>query len=106
MIYNPEADILARIERCQGFDWDAGNLDKNLITHGVTVEECEQVFQSARVFVKSDAAHSQQEERFCMFGSTSEGRLLSVFFTLRDNRIRVISARDMSAMERQAFGTP
>jgi uncharacterized DUF497 family protein len=90
MIYSPEADILARIERCQGFEWDAGNTDKNWRKHGVTREECEQVFEFGRMFVQPDAEHSHSEERFRAFGSSAAGRLLLLVFTLRNNRVRVI----------------
>ena len=106
MIYSPEADILARVRRCRGFEWDEGNSEKNLIKHGVTVAECEGVFEMDPLFVKHDLAHSQQEERFCMGGTTREGRLLVVFFTLRDNLVRIISARDMNSKERRNYGTP
>jgi len=32
------------IYSCSGFEWDKGNRDKNEDKHGVTAEECEQVF--------------------------------------------------------------
>ena len=35
------ADLLAR---CEGFDWDEGNIGKNWEKHRVTDWECEEVF--------------------------------------------------------------
>jgi len=106
MIYSPELDILARVRRCRGFDWDEGNNDKNLIKHGVTIAECGAAFETEPQFLKHDLAHSQQEERFCIGSTTREGRLLVVFFTLRSNLVRIISARDMNSKERRNYGTP
>ena len=105
MIYSPGADILARIERCQGFEWDDGNSSKNLDKHRVTTDECQEVFATDPL-LKHDFAHSHEEERVCAWGATTDGRLLAVVFTFRDNLIRVISARDMSSKERQKYGTP
>lgn len=68
--------------------------------HGVTRGEIEQVFFHSPFLVAHDAGHSQIEERFCGLGRTAADRRLFVVFTLRDTRIRVISARDMNRRER------
>ena len=86
-----------------GFEWDAGNLTKNWEKHGVTNQESEQVFSNRAFFVLDDEKHSESEQRQMIFGSTDEGRFLSVTFTMRDRRIRVISARDLSRPERKFF---
>jgi uncharacterized DUF497 family protein len=36
--------------------------------------------------------------------SNIEGRLLAIVFTVRNNKIRVISARTMSEKERRGYG--
>ena len=38
-----------------------------------------------------------------MLGHTDPGRRLFIVFTVRNNRIRVISARDMSRKERKIY---
>jgi len=48
-----------------------------------------------------DKKHSQIEDRFVAFGITNQGRKLTVIFTKRKDKIRVISARDMSRKERR-----
>jgi uncharacterized DUF497 family protein len=106
MIYSPEADILARIERCQGFEWDEGNSDKNWLKHGVTNEKCEEVLDRRPIHLDLDRAHSSGEQRFQALGQTSQQRLLFVAFTIRGDRIRVISARDMNQKERVRYLTP
>jgi uncharacterized protein len=86
-----------------GFQWDEGNIDKNLIAHGVENWECEQVFFNEPLLVLDDPRHSAVEKRWAAFGSTDGGRLLVVIFTRRGKMIRVISARDMNRKERNFY---
>jgi len=79
-----------------GFDWDEGNRDKNLLAHDVSYGECEQLFFNEPLLILNDPKHSQIELRYAAFGRTDEGRLLVIIFTMRDQLIRVISARDMN----------
>lgn len=88
---------------CTGFEWDAGNADKNWERHGVTQGESEEIFFNRPVLVAADPTHSQGEPRYAALGQTSEGRLLAVVFTIRGTLIRVISARDMSRRERRRY---
>jgi len=53
--------------------------------------------------VVKDEKHSEQEERYYALGHTDAGRLLFLVFTIRNNLIRVISARDMSKKERERY---
>ena len=84
---------------CTGFEWDAGNRDKNL-KHAVQYWECEQLFFNQPLVVLEDLKHSEAEARFAAFGQTDAGRRLTVIFTLRRQKIRVISARDMHKKEK------
>ena len=85
------------------FDWSGGNNVKNLLKHNVTVREAEAVFLNKPLYVAPDVQHSTYEERFFAFGQTFENRKLFIAFTVRDARIRVISARDLSRQERKRF---
>ena len=87
----------------EGFDWDEGNLLKNWENHRVSASECEQVFFNRPLISGLDAEHSTEETRYYTLGVTDAGRRLFVVFTIRDSRIRVISARDMSRRERKVF---
>jgi uncharacterized DUF497 family protein len=87
----------------EGFDWDEGNLLKNWEKHRVLASECEQVFFNRPLVAGLDEAHSKTEARFYALGITDTGRRLFVVFTIRRNRIRVISARDMNRRERKVF---
>ncbi len=85
-----------------GFDWDAGNGEKNL-KHGVHTSECEQVFFNEPLLILDDPKHSVAEDRFAAFGQTDQGRRLVVVYTHRANLLRVISARDMNRRERDFY---
>jgi len=95
-----EDDVLAG---CTGFDWDEGNLVKNWERHRVSASECEQIFFNRPLVTSSDPRHSAEEVRFFALGHTDGGRLLFVVFTVRKQRIRVISARNMSRKERKVY---
>ena len=89
-----------------GFDWDAGNTQKNA-RHGVSQAEAEQVFFDVDVLLIPDIKHSGIEPRFQALGITEDRRTLHVTFTLRakGTLVRVISARDMSRKERKNYET-
>ncbi len=80
------------------FDWDKGNSGKNE-KHGVSDKEAEEIFFDNKKKTFKDRVHSQNEERLRMVGETKEGRLLFVVYTLRKEKIRVISARDINRKE-------
>ena len=88
---------------CTGFDWDDGNIEKNWRKHRVSPAECEQVFFNRPLVVQDDASHSKTEKRFYTLGKTDLDRKLFLVFTIRNNLIRVISARDMSRKERRVY---
>jgi len=98
-------EIAERLRGVAGFQWDRGNANKNWIAHQVQSNECEQVFFNQPLIVAADRGHSADEERFFVLGQTDGGRELFLVFTLRDNLVRVISARDMSRRERKEYRT-
>ena len=85
------------------FDWDQGNINKNFIKHKVTSQECEEVFFDPRKRILKDILHSGGEGRHILLGKSKSGRLLFIVFTLRKNKIRVISARDLNEKERKLY---
>lgn len=81
------------------FDWDEGNVHKSRLKHGVETGESEEVFYDEPVFFY-DQSHSQSEDRYVAYGFTAKVRHLTVVFTLRKEKIRVISSRDQDRSER------
>lgn len=85
------------------FDWDGGNAEKNWLRHRVSQSEGEQVFFNRPLVVADDDLHSHGEARYLALGHTDLGRLLFVVYTLRGERIRIISARDMTRREQKEY---
>ena len=86
-----------------GFDWDVGNRDKNWQKHAVSTSECEEVFFNLPNLFQPDLLHSKSEARYFMLGQTNSGRHLFIAFTPRNDKIRLISARDMSRQEKEIY---
>jgi hypothetical protein len=93
----------ATIYDCDGFEWDEGNSEKNWYLHQVTDGECEEIFFNVPLLVAADTGHSQREQRYYVLGRTDANRWLFVAFTVRNRRIRVISARDMNEREARKY---
>tara|TARA_Y100000310_G_C20530162_1_gene738019 strand:+ start:323 stop:610 length:288 start_codon:yes stop_codon:yes gene_type:complete len=85
------------------FEWDAGNNGKNLQKHGVTDEECEEVFYDRDKKIMKDVYHSKVESRFILIGQTKTQRLLFLVFAMRGKKIRVVSARDLNNKEKKLY---
>ena len=91
-----------RLSGIQGFEWNEGNREKNEKKHGVTSIECEEVFFN-KPLVIARSLYSEGEERYVALGKTHGGRLLFLVFAIRNQRIRIISARPMSRKERKTY---
>ncbi len=85
------------------FDWDQGNIDKNLIKHNVTYQEAEEIFSHKPLLLNEDKAHSDREIRYQALGKTNQNRLLFISFTIRNRKVRPISFRDMNIKERGEY---
>lgn len=90
------------LSKIDGFEWDSSNLE-HVKRHKVDYRECEETFLNEPLTVNEDETHSQTEERFRVYGQTNKRRLIFVIFTIRDSKIRVISARDQNKKERKEF---
>ncbi len=93
----------ANLEKCEGFEWDDGNSNKNWHLHSVTDGECEDVFFNLPLIIASNKPYSKTEKRFFALGRTDANRWLFIAFTVRNNLIRVISARDMTKSEKRKY---
>ena len=86
-----------------GFQWDEGNSEKNWLKHHVSRNECEQVFFNLPLVIAGDTKHSEKEKRWYVLGRTDSNRFLFEVFTIRENLIRIISARDMNKREKEEY---
>lgn len=94
--------IELNLDEIDGFDWDEANIKKNEIKHKVFYKECEQVFLDKPLFLK-DEKHSANEKRFLCIGKTEKGRTLFISFTMRNLKVRVISARSADRKEKETY---
>ena len=91
------------LEKCTGFQWDKGNSEKNWEKHKVARTECEQVFFNVPLIINYDSQHSVDEARMYLLGQTDSARFLFIVFTIREELIRVISARNMNRKEKDVY---
>jgi len=91
------------IENIVGFEWDESNIHKNEDKHGLKWATIEEVFFNEPLLIVEDFKHSDQECRCIALGKNDFGDLTTVIFTIRNKRIRVISARAMSKKERRIY---
>ena len=65
--------------------------------------ETEQVFFNRPLMVVTGEQRSESIPRYYALGQTDASRLLFIVFTIREDLIRVISARPMSRRERSVY---
>ncbi len=85
------------------FEWHPEKERQNQRKHKVSFTEASTIFAdplSATVF---DPDHSDEEDRFITIGFSISNRLLIVSHADRDNIIRIISARELTAFERNEY---
>jgi len=76
-----------------GFEWDEIKDQDNQFKHGVSFYEAQYAFLDKNRVIAEDLSHSQDEKRFYCFGlDEKEKGILTVRFTYRSNRIRIIGA--------------
>ena len=92
-----------KLQQCTSFQWDEGNASKNWEKHDVSTWECEQVFFNKPIIVQHDKKHSKLENRYYALGKTDADRLLFLVFTIRNDKIRIISARNMTESEIERY---
>lgn len=73
------------------FEWDAAKERRNIAKHGVDFRIAARVFDGPRLVMAEDEAHSRNERRLFAFGFVGGG-VLTVRFTVRDERVRIIGA--------------
>jgi hypothetical protein len=87
----------------QQFEWDAAKAVTNAKDHRVAFEEALTVFADPLARVFADPDHSAEETREIIIGHSTQTRLIVVAFTERDEKIRIISAREATARERRDY---
>jgi len=86
----------------ENFAWDDDKAALNWRDHAVTFEMAREVFRDPFAIEWQDLAQDASEERYCTIGMV-EGRLLFVGYALRDEKIRIITARKAEPYERRRY---
>jgi uncharacterized DUF497 family protein len=82
------------------FDWDAGNKAK--VLKRMPFEVAESAFVGEPVIFHDDK-HSQGEPRWFLMNTVNQ-RAVALVFTVRDDKIRIVSARYMHKKEVHKYG--
>lgn len=85
------------------FEWNENKAVSNLSKHGVPFEEAKTVFDDPLYIDFYDPDHSKSEKRYLIVGESNRGRLLIVSYTEKGDSIRLISAREVTRAEREAY---
>jgi uncharacterized DUF497 family protein len=84
------------------FEWDGTKAAENYAKHGVTFEEAREAFDDLFGVDFTDDRVDYGEDRVILLGMV-ENRLLVVAYTLRGEKVRIISAREAEPHERRRY---
>ena len=84
------------------FEWDDNKAALNIQKHGISFEQAALAFSDLFAIEWIDEREDYGEERIIIVG-TSQGQILTVVYTERNERIRLISARRASKYEEELY---
>jgi uncharacterized DUF497 family protein len=85
------------------FEWDPDKDRINREKHGVSFPEASTVFLDPLHITVIDDLHSAEEFRFRTIGHTATNRFVVVAHTDREERVRIITAREATSRERRQY---
>jgi uncharacterized protein len=84
------------------FEWSDRKSVTNAGKHGVSFETASLVFDDPFAVDKHDPRGDYDEDRYVIIGMV-DNRVLSVAYTMRGDKIRIISARGAEPYERRKY---
>jgi uncharacterized DUF497 family protein len=84
------------------FEWDDAKAAANLAKHGVSFEQARDAFDDPFAIDFVDDREDYGELRLILIGMV-ENRLLVVAHTMRNDKVRIISAREVEPHERRRY---
>jgi uncharacterized protein len=84
------------------FEWDEAKAAENYVKHGVSFETAVKVFRDPFGIERLDDREDYGEERFILIG-TAEETVITVVYTERNGRFRIISARCATRHEQDDY---
>lgn len=88
--------------RDDAFEWDDAKAALNERSHGVSFAMARAAFNDVFAIARVDRRHADPEERYALLAMVDE-RVLFVSYTVRNDRIRIISARKAEPQERRRY---
>ena len=85
------------------FEWDPDKAVRNFEKHGVSFQDAATVFGDKLSYTFDDPDHSDEELRFLTVGFSQTGKLLIIAHADRNDKVRIISAREVTKRERRFF---
>ncbi len=86
------------------FEYHDEKAKKNLIKHKASFDECCSAFYDPALKDFFDDLHSDEEDRFLLVGRSNNDRIMLISYTVRDEIIRIISARPLRKNEVKKYG--
>lgn len=82
------------------FEWDTNKAESNYKKHGILFDEAKTALLDPNALAQEDP-DSENENRWILIGMTQQAKLLTVVYTLRQNSIRLISARKATKKKKE-----
>jgi uncharacterized protein len=77
------------------FEFDAAKEAANVIKHGIDFKTASEVFFDDHAIVAQDLKHSQYEQRWLVIGRIGDGRIITVWYSEREGKVRIIGAAEL-----------
>jgi uncharacterized DUF497 family protein len=85
------------------FEWDENKSDLNIDKHGISFEEAREIWLRPDEMLVEEDEGDYDEDRFLAWGLLADGTLIVVVHTYRNERIRIISAREAEPKETRRY---
>ena len=83
-----------------GFEWDEAKRVRNLVKHGIDFIDAKEGWEHGAIEIRSDQEHG--ETRWLAIGKAG-GKFITVVYTYRREKKRIISARIARNYERKYY---
>jgi uncharacterized DUF497 family protein len=89
-------------DRLMDYEWDPEKAAVNLRKHGIRLSYGVDILEDPYALTREDTS-AQGEARWASVGMDGLGRVLTVVYTSRGERIRLISVRQATRRERESY---
>ena len=94
---------ISRLYCIMEFEWNPQKATANLKKHKISFREAATVFGDMLSVTVFDPDHSLEKDRYITIGLSDTSRLLMISHVDRGERIRIISARELTRDERKRY---